>query len=250
MKTVIDRRKFCAALAAGAMLPAGRAGAEPVAVKGTVFYRERMALPADAVVTVRLGILSGSGLAAPALAEQVIAEPGQVPISFEIPFDPAAAPQDAALGLDASIAAQGALLFRTREAVPLPHPAGAPLEMLLVRASAAEAAGIAGIDWQVAALDGLDDLANIVPTLTLGADGLAGGNTGCNSYGGPYTVDGDRLAFGQMVMTFKMCLDPAMRAERAFLDALPAVASFRLDDGELVLLDAAGKQRVRLKRPA
>lgn len=250
MKTMIDRRVFCAALAAGVVLPAGQAAADTRTVEGTVFYRERMALPADAVVTVRLGILSGTALADTIIAQQTISEPGQVPIPFVLRFDGAKAPQDVALALDASITVQGALLFRSREAVPLPHASDAPLDILLVRASTTEAPGITGIDWQATAIDTLDDLAGAIPTLTLGADGMAGGNTGCNSYGGPYTVDGDGLAFGQMVMTFKMCADSAMRVERAFLDALSAVASFRSEGDELVLLDAAGGERVRLKRPA
>ncbi len=42
-------------------------------------------------------------------------------------------------------------------------------------------------------------------TVTLGADGRAYGNGGCNHWFAPYTVDGDKLSFGKIGSTRKLC---------------------------------------------
>ena len=42
-------------------------------------------------------------------------------------------------------------------------------------------------------------------TVTLGADGRAYGNGGCNHWFAPYTVEGNKLSFGPVGSTRKMC---------------------------------------------
>ena len=44
-------------------------------------------------------------------------------------------------------------------------------------------------------------------TLEFGPDGRAGGSSGCNSYGGDYRVQNDRVTFGQIVSTKRACAD-------------------------------------------
>jgi putative lipoprotein len=70
----------------------GEAGtpAPPIAVlTGTVTYRERMALPEGAVVRVELRDVSRADASAPLLATQEIRPTTQVPIAFELRYDPA-----------------------------------------------------------------------------------------------------------------------------------------------------------------
>ena len=57
-------------------------------VTGTVSYRERIALPPDAVLTVRLQDVSRQDVAARILGEQIYTTEGkQVPLPFEIPYN-------------------------------------------------------------------------------------------------------------------------------------------------------------------
>ena len=56
-------------------------------VTGTVTYRERIALTPGAVVTVQLRDTSLMDVASELIAEQVITNPGQVPISFEVHYN-------------------------------------------------------------------------------------------------------------------------------------------------------------------
>ena len=65
-------------------VPSGR---EPNAsVSGTVTYRERLALTADAMLIVELRDVSYADAAAPLIARQTIDGPGQVPIKFKVEY--------------------------------------------------------------------------------------------------------------------------------------------------------------------
>src|SRR5215207_3872265 len=66
-----------------------RAGAATATVAGVATYRERIALPPDTAVRVRLEDVSRADAPAVVLGEHVITEHGQVPIPFAVSYDPA-----------------------------------------------------------------------------------------------------------------------------------------------------------------
>ena len=68
------------------------------------------------------------------------------------------------------------------------------------------------------------------------ADGRAAGSTGCNSMGGSYTLDGDRLTFGPMVSTKMACLEGNLMAQEGrFLAVLDSVERFTVAADTLAL---------------
>jgi putative lipoprotein len=75
------------------------------------------------------------------------------------------------------------------------------------------------------------------PHLRLTSEGSrATGSTGCNSFGGPYQLDGDRLRMGPLVMTRMACLDPALnQQEQDYARALEATDRFSVAEGQLTL---------------
>lgn len=78
-------------------------------------------------------------------------------------------------------------------------------------------------------------VADSTVTLAFSADG-AGGNTGCNSYGGDYTAEGDTVSFGEMVSTLMACADEAIMAqEQAYLAALQSAARFEVTADNLTI---------------
>ncbi|MFO2465823.1 META domain-containing protein [Pseudomonas sp. 15FMM2] len=60
-------------------------------------------------------------------------------------------------------------------------------------------------------------------TVTLGADGRAYGNGGCNHWFAQYTLEGDKLSFGKIGSTRKMCPEALMEQEHRFFEALERV---------------------------
>jgi len=109
-------------LAACASAPGPGAAAR---VTGTVLYRERIALPPDAVVTVQLQDVSRQDVAATVLAEQVIrAEGRQVPFSFALEYDPAAIQANHRYVVRATIRSGDRLLYTSTQSYPVLGPGG------------------------------------------------------------------------------------------------------------------------------
>jgi uncharacterized lipoprotein YbaY len=103
----------------------------PGLVTGTVSYLYRIAMPPTAVVDVRLQDISRADAAAPIIAEQKIDfGDRQVPIPFDLKFDPAKINPQHRYGLRATILVDGAARFRTETAYPVithGHPSKADL---------------------------------------------------------------------------------------------------------------------------
>ncbi len=73
-------------IAAGCAVAGSRLGSSS-SVSGTVTYRERIALAPDATLIVQIRDTSYADASAQLIAEQVISDPGQVPVSFEVDYD-------------------------------------------------------------------------------------------------------------------------------------------------------------------
>lgn len=100
--------------------PAAGGGTATARVTGTVTYRERIALPAGAVIKVQLVDVSRADAPSVVLGEQIIPAGGrQVPFSFEIAYDPAKIDPRFSYAISARIEDDGKLLFinDTRHAV-------------------------------------------------------------------------------------------------------------------------------------
>ena len=78
-----------------------------------------------------------------------------------------------------------------------------------------------------------------------------GGRAACNEYGGRIEATGGGIAIGELAWTAMACMpDDVMRVEAAYVDALGAVRTMRLDGDELVLEgDAVELRFTRLPDP-
>jgi putative lipoprotein len=88
-------------------------------VSGTVSYRQRIALPPEALVEVRLLDVTVSDGAAKAIGEQTIRNGGQVPIPFEIGYAAVLIQPAHRYALQVRIVDQGKLLFANVQAYPV-----------------------------------------------------------------------------------------------------------------------------------
>jgi uncharacterized lipoprotein YbaY len=85
-------------------------------VTGTITYREKVALPSTAVVRVRLIDVSLPDAPPITAGQQVITHPGQVPVPFEIRYDPAAVDPRRTYSVQADITSGSSVLFTTTTA--------------------------------------------------------------------------------------------------------------------------------------
>lgn len=91
----------------------------PVVVSGVVTYLARIAMPPDAVVTVTLENVARADAAAIVVARQVIDDPGNVPVGFELAVDADAIDDRARLALRARIDVGDSLWFVSDTAHPV-----------------------------------------------------------------------------------------------------------------------------------
>jgi len=94
-----------------------------------------------------------------------------------------------------------------------------------------------GTSWLVVSLEDKASLPGIKMTAVFDTSKLHG-FSGCNQFGGSYTVIGDRIRINELQSTLMACLAPegAMDQEQKFLTLLSASDSYRLADGHLRLL--------------
>ena len=79
-------------------------------------------------------------------------------------------------------------------------------------------------------------------TMTLGADGRAYGNAGCNHWFASYTLQGQLITFDRIGKTRKLCVEALMEQEQRFLDTLPKVQRWDISPiNQLRLWPAEGK---------
>ena len=109
-----------------------KAGEKTIA--GEVTYRERIALPTDAVLVVELADVSLADAPAIVIAKSRIAPTGQVPIKFDIGFDPKAILKGRTYALQARITVGERLMFITDTGHRLDPLGGARQGIVLKRA--------------------------------------------------------------------------------------------------------------------
>ncbi len=88
-------------------------------VSGTVYYLQRIALPPGASVEVKLVDISRQDVPAVTIAEQKISNPGQVPIPFELSYDPAKIDHRMTYAVQARIERGVRLLFISTSVFPV-----------------------------------------------------------------------------------------------------------------------------------
>lgn len=71
------------------------------------------------------------------------------------------------------------------------------------------------------------------------ADDRVAGSAGCNSYTGAAVVDGAKITISELARTLALCQpDEIMQQEDAFINLLPAAATFEMKGAQLILRDA------------
>jgi len=112
--------------------------------------------------------------------------------------------------------------------------------LLPVTAASARQPALDGTAWTLSTLPG----EAVVPGATLRFEsGRVSGSDGCNTFRGPYVMDGSTFKVtGPLISTMRAC-PPALTAQAdAVHAALNRVRTVRRDAGTLVLLDEAGAE--------
>jgi heat shock protein HslJ len=105
-----------------------------------------------------------------------------------------------------------------------------------------------GTDWRlteyVGKAGGVVAVRRVEVTATF-ADGTVAGNGGCNAYRGPYTLDGETIAIGDLAATAMACTGAAQPVEEAYFQILPLMTRVAVAGDTLELANDAGTITLR-----
>lgn len=249
MKTGVSRRVVVGGVACGATIQALSALAETRTLNGTVVYRERIALPPTAVVTIRLVDVSMADKAPRTIAQTIATAGSQVPIAYQLHYEAGEVVPGRRYALQADITDNGRLGFTT-----MAHHAvftgGADDTRILVQRAAGKADAAPVGRWLAEDIRGGGVIDRLQSVLEIGADGTVSGTGGCNRMSGKAAIAGDRISFGPLASTNMACAPAAMDQEAKFFAVLGDARGWRIDPArhKLALLDNAGAVIATLAR--
>jgi putative lipoprotein len=226
----------------------------PARVTGTATYKERVALPPNAVFEATLEDVSKADAKSEVLGRARIENPGDPPIAFEIAYDPARIEPRRRYVVRARVLVGDRLFFTTDQAYPaLTGGQGSEVALVMRRTSGQVQAPdepLEGTYWKLILLgDAPVEVAEKQREahFTLHpSDKRVSGSGGCNRLAGSYQVEGDRLTFGKIAATMMAC-PQGMETERSFLAALQKVSRAKIAQQQLELLDSSGSVVARFE---
>jgi len=228
--------------------PTSKQGQLSGKVSGTVTYRERIALPPDAVVEVKLLDVSRMDVAATTIAEQTIKPSHQVPIPFELVYDTALIDARMEYSVQATIKRGVNFLFVTdRRYAVLTRGNAESADLILVRSGGGRApvadASFTNTRWELKTLNGESirlEPNQKAPFLQFNnGNKTVAGFAGCNNFTGGYTVAGASLEFDNLASTMMACR--FMSLEDNFQGVLQAVERYDIRGTWLILFGADGE---------
>ena len=220
--------------------------AVPISVTGTVVYRERIALPLDAAIDVRLEDVTLQDVPATLIGESIFAAAGQqLPIAFQVSFNPANINSEHTYQLRANITVNGTQMFTSTSAYPV-ITNGAPMQANILLQKVQEPTTgehdgpkLQETYWSLVELNGkvaVPGMGRTQPYIRLHSEqGRLEGSSGCNAVTGTYIVEQNTLQFAAGGITMMMCPSALMEQEQGLIAALKATSSYKIDGGMLEL---------------
>lgn len=220
--------------------------AQTATVKGTINTQNQVELPAGSIVNVQLQDTSRADAPAVVLGEQVIQNPEQFPVSFEIEYDPAQIDERHVYSMRVRIEVEGKLIF-TNTTSHYVITRGFPTELEVIVDDVAtgsppiSAAGLEDKTWVLISYGEPKYLKSVLPNTEITIEFVSGertvkGSAGCNSYFGSYEVEGNKLSTpGPIAVTEMACMEPEgiMDQEQDYLTILQNAETYRIEGNQL-----------------
>ncbi|MDQ2768335.1 MAG: YbaY family lipoprotein [Gemmatimonadota bacterium] len=250
---VLNRRASLVALIVGAISATGACAhqahestGEDATLTGTVSYRERVALPPDAIAEISLIDATIQDVAAPVVARVIVSADGkQVPLPFSLHYDAGRIDKAHLYTVRATIRSAGQLLFTTdqvRGVITQENPTHVDLMLTRVDPEAASASGdLAGSSWALEDLNGEGVVEGTRATLDFGDKGRATGNGSCNRWFSTVDISGSTIRFGAVGATRMACATAVSLQEVKYFEALETAHRFTVEGSTLSIFGGGSK---------
>lgn len=228
-------------------------------VTGVATYRERIALPKNAVFEATLDDVSKMDAPAETIGKAVMEDPGNPPYHFSISYDPRRIVDNHTYGVRAAIKIGGQLAFTSDTSYPvITRGNGKEVNILLKSVGGSTAPVRSGeshgsiplenTNWNLTRL-GDKDVAESgnqrTPCIFMESTGnRLSGSGGCNRLSGTYRVDKQTIRFGPTGLTMMAC-PSGMDTEKDFMEALGDTRKWKIQGNALEFYDEDGKLLLR-----
>lgn len=103
-----------------------------------------------------------------------------------------------------------------------------------------------GTTWRADTIGDLVALDTVQSTISFNKSDQLSGKAGCNTFLGPYKLNGPQVTFGPFAMTRMLCEPAAAEQEDAFLMALAMAKTMEVDGDVMWLRDETGGVLVQM----
>jgi len=225
--------------------------AKTTSVTGTVTYREKIALPPEGVVvTVKVEDISRADAPAITIGEQIVKNPGhQVPIPFEVDYDPVDIDEKYTYAMRVRIEVNGELWFTntTRYQVITRGYPTSDVEVVLEKVGPRETLTLVDEVWVLVSYGEKGNLKGLIADTEVtiefkSVESKFGGSGGCNNYFGGYEIDNNELIIKPPIgSTMMACPESIMDQEQAYFKLLETTETFKVDNGSLTITCSGNK---------
>jgi len=220
-------------------------------ITGSVSYVQKVALPPNSTVELRLEDVSRPDAPAILIAKDEVPTRGrQVPIAFELKYDSTLIQPSHRYAVRADIVSDGAPIFAAAGGYPV-ITGGAPVQIAILVEPAGKTARkdatmgptppLVGTYWRIFEINGATVVAGQgqhEPHLVLRAqDQRIDADGGLNLLTGTYELRGESLRFGELASTLMAGPSALMNQEKSLQTALRATTGYRVNGRTLQLLD-------------
>ena len=111
-----------------------------------------------------------------------------------------------------------------------------------------QVSALSGTYWRVNDIEGVEVAYETPATLEFDISARVAGSTGCSVYTSHASVRAGVIRFGDIMTAEAPCPIELLKREQGFFRALNLTRSLRVEDQNLLLLDAHGRVLVRMRR--
>ena len=230
-------------------------------IEGSIWYRERMLLPANAEIKVYLEDVSRMDVAAEVIATTLLGAESGPPWDFSLQYDSARLHEKRRYALRVRIEMNDRLMFISTEHIPaFDQEPGTPIKIMVSRVGGKPENGappapkpdssLTNTYWKLTKLNGQSALLGAGQRelhMVLATEGnRVRGFSGCNQFTGTYELNNNLLQFGPLAATMMACLE-GMEQEQQFLKALGSTNRFTIKGESLTLYNAEDKLTLRFE---
>lgn len=229
--------------------------AADITVSGEALYRERIMLPPNSILEVRLEDVSLADAPAELLAQSRSENPGTPPYTFKFSLDDDQFQPGHRYNLRASIRQGEQLIFTTDTAYPVNPEQLQPYQLIMKKVARAPQqqqapnASLVNTYWKLVRLGNMPVAATPEQReahLIFKNNQRLQGFSGCNQFMGQYTQKAKRLELGPVAGTLRACV-PAAAYEQSFLQLLQGELSWSVQGDLLILKNTESGEEARFK---